>query len=74
MRKKNKKPFQINNAKLHKIRRDAQISTKDFAEKVGKKSPHISNYETGVANPPANVLLGYLILCNVNPNDILLET
>lgn len=71
MANKKKTPFAIDCGKLQGIRTKANISAKDFAEKVGKKPPHISNYETGVANPPANVLLAYLIICKATPEEIL---
>ncbi len=56
--------------KLKELRKAKQLTQTAVAEKVGKKTSHISNYENGVACPPSDVLLSLMEFFKIEAKEI----
>jgi transcriptional regulator with XRE-family HTH domain len=56
--------------KLKKLRQERQLKQKELALLVGKGAGHIANYENGIADPPAEILLRLMSFFEVSAKDL----
>jgi len=59
--------YEIDKEKLKELRVSKKLDQDAVGELIGRNRKHVSHYENGVAVPPGNVLLNYLIVFNVKP-------
>ena len=62
--------LQFDGSKLKQLRKSRNLTQTALAEKVGKETSHISNYENGVATPPSDVLLSLMQFFEIGAEDL----
>ena len=62
--------IEFDGSKLKELRKARNLTQSVLAEKVGRETNHISNYENGVATPPSDVLLSLMQFFGVRAEDL----
>lgn len=62
--------LQFDGSKLKKLRQGRNLKQKELALLVGKQAGHIANYENGIADPPAEILLRLMSFFEVTAKDL----
>lgn len=62
--------LEFDGQKLKALRKKKKLKQAQLAEKVGKKTSHISNYENGVATPPSDTLLSLIDFFKISHKEI----
>ncbi len=65
-----KSMLEFDGKKLKQLRKDKGMTQTEVAEKVGKETAHISNYENGYATPQSDTLLSLMEFFKISPDAI----